>query len=229
MSKNILQSSTETSQFLDRLQSIHSVSVASKVARNKQGQENAKFQNVYEQGKVLGYAEGYASGEAKGIEAGIELGKLEAKSNFEKETSAELEQLKSELERVIQTAEQGIQNWYAESENRLSSLAVEIARKAVFQELETTPEIVLSIAKQTLKEIHGGTQVKLRINPTHINIFESAKTDFLNSVTHIQNLEIIPDDSVQTACIVESDGSIIDARTESYFDRLDEHIQEDAA
>ena len=103
-------------------------------------------------------------------------------------------------------------------------LAIEIARRALGKELEAAPDTVVEIAKTVLAEVTEGASVRVRINPTQTAILESHRAELEARASHIHNLEIIPDHHVDGGCMVESDGGVIDARIQTYLQRLAESM-----
>jgi flagellar assembly protein FliH len=134
-----------------------------------------------------------------------------------------------DLNATLERAQQGVDQWYSEAEQKLAVLAIEIAQRAISQELSINQEAVLQIAKQVLNEVTTGNHVRLRVNPIQTAILDSRREEILQSISHLRNIEIIADPNISDGLIVESDNGVIDARIETYLQRLTDQVTGEAA
>lgn len=167
-------------------------------------------------------AEGFAAGRLEGFQAGHEDGLAQGLREFEQAHQTEIENFRKALVDFVATITPSLDAWYEKAEERLSTLAVEIARRALCQELSVSRDSIIEITRQALQEVRHGTEVRVRVNPIDCSVLEARKTEILESVSSIRELVIVPDLKVVSGCEIETDGGVIDATPESYLARLEE-------
>ncbi len=190
-------------------------------ARQTLRQEAAELYKVSsEQGHATGYQGGYDRGEAAGRQAGQAAGYQEALQKFEEDQAGVLEAYQSDLAHLIKETQRNLDTWYVHAETKLADLALEIARAAIQQELAGGRESVLTITQETLKRVRRGTQVRIRVNPQDVAVLEGHKASFLASLAQIRDIEIVADPETEAGVILETEDGLIDARIETFLDRL---------
>lgn len=225
----MLREAQPTGSFLDQLQSIHAVTESTPAARNTRAQVEKRYQEAFEQGTKLGYIDGYARGEANGIEAGLEIGITRVHEEHEAAHQEQIAAFAQDLSQILTQTQSSIEQWYLDAEKSLASIAVEIARRTIGQELTLNSDAVVTIAKQVLQEVTTGSHVRLRVNPVQSANLDSRREEIAQAVSHIREIEIVSDPSIQNGVIVESESGVVDGRVESYLERLEEEINEEAA
>lgn len=228
-SKNIIRNSGLTGTFMDQLKTTHAVAEATPAAQWNRKQIELKFLEAHTQGAQLGYADGYRRGESNGLEVGLENGITQVRQELEATHQEQIAAFAQDLQATLTTTKAGIEQWYIEAEKRLAALAIEIAQRAIGQELSLNSEAVVGIAQQVLKEVTTGNHIRLRVNPVQSATLDSRREEILQSISHIRDIEIISDPTIQNGVIVESESGVVDGRIESYLGRLVEHISEEAA
>jgi flagellar assembly protein FliH len=228
-SKNIIRDSCLTGNFMEQLQTTRAVAEATPAAQWTRKQIDLKFLEAHTQGAQLGYAEGYRRGESNGLEVGLENGIAQVRQELEASHQEQIAAFAQELHSALTSTQKGIEEWYIEAEQRLAVLAIEIAQRAIGQELTLNSEAVVGIAKQVLQEVTTGNHVRLRVNPIQSANLDSRREEIIQSISHIREIEIVSDPSIQNGVIVESESGVVDGRIESYLGRLVEHITEEAA
>ncbi|MFM9872796.1 MAG: FliH/SctL family protein [Fimbriimonadaceae bacterium] len=228
-SKNILREAVTTGNFMDQLKTIHAVAEATPAAQWTRSQIELKFLEAHTEGARLGYAEGYRRGEANGLNVGLENGVSQVRQELEAAHIEQIAAFSQDLQATLNSTQQGIEQWYIEAEKRLASLATEIARRAIGEELTLNSEAVVSIAQRVLQEVTTGNHIRLRVNPVQTATLDSRREEILQSISHIRDIEIVSDPSIQNGVIVESESGVVDGRIESYLSRIADHISEEAA
>jgi len=165
----------------------------------------AAYDQAVEDGFKLGHAEGFREGARE----------------FEARHHEALQEFRAALTDFVDRAQTGVDEWYVKAEASLTTLAVEIARRALCSELQGSRESVLLIAQQALAEVRHGTEVRVRVNPLDVSILESRRQEILSAVSGVRNLEIVPDLAVASGCEIDTDGGIVDATIETYLTRLE--------
>lgn len=228
-SRNVLRESQPTGSFLEQLQTIHAVTESTPAARNTRQQVEKRYQEAHAQGAQMGFAEGYAKGEAKGIEAGLEIALARVRDENEAAHQEQIAAFAQDLSQILNQTQTSVEQWYADAEISLASLAVEIARRTIGQELSLNADAVITIAKQVLQEVTTGNKVRIRVNPIQSAALDSRREEIAQSVSHIREIEIVCDPSIKNGIIVESESGVVDGRIESYLQRLADDITEEAA
>lgn len=229
LGRNILREFRANGSFLEQLQTTHAVAAQDPAAKLTKNQIDQKFREAHEQGSQLGYAAGFAQGEAKGIEAGLEIGENRIREEHEAAHAEAVAEFSQDLSSLLQDTQRNIDQWYEEAEERLAAIAVEIARRAICQELTINPDVVVSISKQVLHEVTTGNHVRLRVNPVQSATLDARREEIIRSVSHIRDIEVVSDPSIENGIVVESEAGVVDARIETYLHRLADHLTEEAA
>lgn len=229
MSKNIVRDLQTSGSFLDQLQTTRAVAESFPAAQVTRTELKQKFNKAYEDGHLAGYAEGHAQGEAKGMEAGYAVGVAQAHAELDATHAEMIAAFAQDMQAMVTKTQADIAAWYVEAEARLAKLGIEIAQRAISHELLIHPEAVVEIAKDVLREVTNGTSVRLRVNPVQTAVLDSRKDDIIAAISHIRDLEIVGDPSIHNGCVAEGESGVVDGRIETYFGRLAETIDGEAA
>lgn len=206
----------------------------------KKNKEQA-IQLGYHHGRERGHSEGYLAGHQEGIENGYVEGQALAQAEAERALAEGREAIAREKEEIIGSLKQSLEElvdgmhdamraWKQEAAHAHALFGLEVARRAIGQELRLSRESVLEIARLAMSELHQGTEFRVLVNPADIPFLEEHRSDITEVLTHVRGLDIVADRSIVGGCIVESQGGTIDARIEAYLQRLAEHaLREDAA
>ncbi len=144
----------------------------------------------------------------KAMKDAYEKGRAKA----EKETKAAREKAEKELktaEKALQEARRKSKDIVASAENKIIEIAVAVAERLLYKQLELDPEAVTGIVKETMNILDGGEQVELYVNSTDLDVClgyrESLKQDF----KEIIKLDVIADDNIpRGSCRVESESGV---------------------
>lgn len=228
-SRNVIRTPGQYGSFLDRLKSSHEVQESLPAYQNAREQIQVRYEEAYQTGLASGKSEGTRQGYDEGYKAGLVKAEAEIREQHEAALKSELESFTHDLSDFKSTAEQQMDAWYKEAEERLALLAIEIARRALGQDLALSQESVFETAKAVLQESIEGTEFRIRVNVAHAPLLDARKQDLIDAVPHARNIEVVSDPHIQGGCIVETGASSVDARIETYLDRLAESIRGEAA
>ncbi len=215
MSKQILRGDVVTSGFEETLGTVASEAIASH-RRSASAKVQAGLTTIYDKAMAEGHAEGFEAGRAEGAALGL----AEAKAAFEEEHAGAIQEFRAALEGVVARVEGAIEEWYKKTEESISDLAIEVARRALCREMETSRECVLDITRAALTEVRHGTEVRIRVNPFDVGLVDARRDEILAAVSGIRKLEVVGDAKILSGCEIETDGGVIDARIENYMARL---------
>ncbi len=110
----------------------------------------------YEEGFALGEKDGYAAGEQK---AAVLIDRLE-------KTVKEMIVFKEKLVKEVET--------------QVVDLAIAIARKIIIEEVNTRPEVIITIVKEALKKLQRVGTITIKINPALYDLFMKKKSELFD-------------------------------------------------
>jgi flagellar assembly protein FliH len=142
------------------------------------------------------YEEGFASGEKAGFAEGEQKCRLiEAR-------------LKNILDELIYFKEKTAD----ELESQVVDLSVAIAKKVIIEEINTNPEIILTMVKKSLRKMHKVGTVSIKINPAIQDFLMKNKSELI---------DIHPDINIDVDPNVPIDGPHVSSRTEEVITDID--------
>lgn len=111
----------------------------------------------------------------------------------------------------------------AKYEAELVRLAVKIAEKIIGEELRTSPETIVSIARESMRGIRNEQNLTVRVSASEKEQVVR-QLDSLNRELGVgRNVQVIGDSSLSPGgCIVESERGIVDARLKTQLKRLED-------
>lgn len=192
---------------------------------NGEGEEEENsFQRVY----FKEFDSPFDVSEQHGGNGGSVDGKRESLGDIEEEADTEsgnirLEQVLNSLQGALSELEKVKKEVYSNAEKEAVELALAIARKIVCHEVNTSKTVVLSVVKEALKRVVDHKKVKIRVNPSDLNVIKEAKSQFSDFVDNTENITIEEDEAILNGgCVIETDLGEIDARIEKQFQTVEE-------
>ncbi len=116
------------------------------------------------------YEEGFSTGEKAGFAAG------------EQKADILLERLNTILDEIIMFKEKLV----TEMETQVVDLAVAIARKIIIKEMNTRPEVIITIVKEALKKLQKVGTVTIKLNPALYDLFVEKKPELIDIHQYIR-------------------------------------------
>lgn len=183
---------------------------------NSSLQIQEKLEQMKENAIQEGKKEGFQIGQKEGFEVGQKEGFEKVKEEYVDQIQDFADQLQQKSDQVILLVEQ----WYIQAEEELANLAILISKRLIMQELQLSRESILSMVREMLKEVTYGTNVRIYVNPFDVEIIEEHKEGILSKTSHLKDVEIIEDNSIEAGCVLESELGVIDARIENMLRKL---------
>jgi flagellar assembly protein FliH len=181
-----------------------------------------------EEAHAEGYAAGFAEGAAKGYEQGhvkgFQSGYADGTARAERERQELLAEFLLELQGVRDDLQLNIDHWFRESEERMTDLSLVILRTVLHAELQISREVALELVKEALAEVTHSSQARIRINPFDLPVLAQHRDELLTASSSLRGIEFLADPSVTGGCIVETDGGVIDASTDSRLRRFADEL-----
>lgn len=143
-----------------------------------------------------------------------EQGLQEARAQVDSEVNSAVEVLRAKLTNTLNELEQVYGLIAARAEQDLVQLSLAMARKIVHREVQTDPDIVLSLARVALSRLHPRAVATVRLHPDDYLYAHSHRELLSTSCT----VEILADPEIgRGGCIVRSEHGDVDARIEQQF------------
>ena len=115
--------------------------------------------------------------------------------------------------------------FFENSEKEIIDLIFLIAKKVIHREVSTSREIIVSVLRDTVKNISDREGVKIRLNPKDYHYIMEVRPDFLSKFCDIKNTLIEEDEEVrQGGAVIETHSGGIDAGLDHQFDKIKETL-----
>jgi len=179
-------------------------------------------QKAIREGREEGHEEGYGEGYTLGFEEG------------KKQALQELEGLKEEARGKIEEAqlhvEEGRQKSreiVASSEKTVIELALAVAEKLLFEQLDLAPEKVLNIVREAIEKAPDGETVKVFVSEQDYDVClrhaEELKSRFARIRPHFKNIEFFAMEEIpRGSCRVETESGAV----EYFLEKEKEELRE---
>ena len=110
-----------------------------------------------------------------------------------------------------------------QNEEKLITLAVEIARKVIQDEISLQPEIVQRTVEASLKRVSDLEQVVVKVNPLDLDLILPKQESFKALVPDVQNFSIEGAHTIQRGgCIIETNSGSINATIQAQLSIVEE-------
>ena len=174
--------------------------------------------------KEKGYQDGLLMGTAEGKKIGFQ----QAMEIAAEERNQESSQFILDVETMREEFEQAVIQWFENAEEKLTDLAMEAVKKVVAAELQINRTVALQIAQEIMSELTNANQARIRINPNDFALFESHREELSRHSLHVKGIEFVPDHSIGSGVIVETESGVLNATVETRLMLLENEFNEAA-
>lgn len=158
------------------------------------------------------YGKGFAQGEKDGYEYGNKAAQV---------IKGQLERLMEKLEALPSKILEDYREW-------LILTSLQIARRIVKREVQTSPEIVADIAKALLDEAEEHSTLTVYFNPNDLELIEKKIEPAIS--TNKSRFAMKADRNMERGgCRVESALQLLDASLDTRFAKLEQHLLENGS
>jgi flagellar assembly protein FliH len=208
------------------------------VVRKRQEYDPQAFERERAENARRGYEEGYAEGRARGLDDGREEGVREGHAEGYREglaagvaeglqrDEAQREQALAEfaaaLQGQIDTVNARIAAWFSEREEAMAGLAMAAVRRLLSHELQTTRQSAVAIVQDALGELTHATHARIRVSPLDIPILDAHRGALIATAATLRDIDLVPDESIEGGCIVETEGGVVDTRLAVRLEELED-------
>lgn len=232
-SANVFRGDVAAQSFAALLPSV--VPSALQIAVRKEGR-GGRTANEIEQLKQVSMNEGYDEGYSRGLELGLAEGLQKAHAEAYDKAYAEytakndltLLDFARDLDLTVASVLKALEDWTQLTEQKLTDIATEIARRVITAELQSSREAIFGIVREAIAEVTHSDSARIRLNPWDAQSMSDQKEHIIAAARSIRTLEFVEDPEISGGCIIETDGGIIDATIDGKLRQLDEEL-DDAA
>jgi len=128
----------------------------------------------------------------------------------------------TEFNKQILLYEQKIKEMEHQLQKMILPLTLKAAKKIVGRELETSPETIVDIVRQTLKPVVQNHHIKIYVNKKDKETLDKEKQSFRDALEHVETFTIDEREDVSPGgCIIETEAGIINASLENQWRALE--------
>ena len=171
--------------------------------------------------------------EAEAINAAAEIRKKAWDEGYAEACAAartEHQSLLDEARNAIEQCEREEEEYWRDIEPELVRLAVEIAEKIIRNELSTKPEIVLDVARSSIRQVRQRESLRMRVNPADLEMAKTHRTELLETADGVRHLEVVDDRRVDRGgVVIESDDGVLDSRVKTQLSEVEKALSEAAS
>lgn len=158
----------------------------------------------------------------KDVKLYLDNNKEECAKLLKKAEDAGFNQGLTEFNKQILHYEERIKQMEHDLQKTVLPLALKAAKKIVGRELESNPETIVDIVRQTLKPVTQNHHIRIFVSKQDKEILEKKKKDLKAILEHVQTFMIEErEDVTPGGCIIETEAGIINASLENQWRALE--------
>lgn len=152
---------------------------------------------------------GFNVGKEEGIKAGNEV----------------IKRALSEIQDILLEAKHKREEIVKSNQEMVVDLALLIAKKIIKTELTTNKETILKNLTQALKKVRNKEEIKVKVNPVHLEELGTRKREFLAQVSGTEGINFEEDKTIEPGgCIIETNFGLIDATIATQLEIIQETL-----
>jgi len=166
-----------------------------------------------------------------------EIEKQAYESGFQEGQKSALESQIAEVESAVKGLNQAVadiqnlrQEIYHSIEHEVVELALSIARKVVCQEIKTSKDVVVCVAREALSQVEVPGKIKIRLNPADLEFISETREHISGLLHQIDNVTFEAEEGIAAGgCVIETRLGEIDARIEKQFQIVEDKFRSEFA
>ena len=144
------------------------------IERIRQDAFDEGLKQGHEQGYIDGFEKGVTEGKEAGYKEGLELGKKQGEEDIKPLIEEQLLGLRT----ILDSLTAPLNKVDEQAEKQLVNLAVMLAEAVIYQEVKTSPDIILHTLKQSIDALNADQQkVKIHLNPDDLTLIKARYTE----------------------------------------------------
>lgn len=152
-----------------------------------------------------------------------EEGRISALAEAVENQTAQLENLRTQLARVLQDLESQFAQQLGLVEKQAIELAVQISRKIIVDAVELNPEYIVPLIKEAIEQSGTARITRVRVSPEDLEFISLVGIE-----KHVKNSEdtwrFEADPSIKSGCVLDSSAGEIDYQLDKAWERLRDQI-----
>ncbi len=148
-----------------------------------------------------------------------------AEKVLDEKVSKQLAQLVPALRQAVDTISQSRQQWLAHWEKTAIHVSAAMAARAIRRELRQTPELPLTLIRESLELAAGRPDVQLLLNPKDYESLGPQVQKLIAEISRLSAAKVVADPSVSAGgCRVLTKFGVIDQTFEAQLARMEEEL-----
>lgn len=176
-------------------------------------QANQEAEKIREEAREEGYRDGIKKGIVQGYEKGMDEAQKDSQS------------IKESALDMVKQAEEYVEAYYEENEERIIRLAGDIAESIVHKTIDTSSEDLLMLIRPVVQQYRNKKQIIISVHPDNSEFLKN-NIDRLIEDGEKTNFVILKDGNLEkNGCTIENENQIIDLGIKKQIDNILNHIR----
>lgn len=161
------------------------------------------------------------------VEQAKQAGRAEGQRDAERKMLASVNQGLQSVEGVLDELSKFRRELFKEAEEEVLEFVRLMAKKVISKELSLAPEMLKTMVAQAIDLVEREKRISISFNPSDLNIFATAKEDFLKQLPQGTELRVIPDPKIRIAtAFIKTETLQVDVSVESMIDQMMSQVQQ---
>lgn len=176
--------------------------------------------------ELLSAAEGEAAElRQRAHDEGYAAGMVAAQQTIDQRVAALSARLEPLVERVVDSVGAARAQWLAHWETSAVRVATSIAGRVIRREVSRTPQITLTLVRETLELAGGCADIQLRLNPDDLALLRPQIESLVEELVRLGKPEIVADERLEPGgCRLETRFGSIDQTFTAQLDRIEQEL-----
>jgi len=151
---------------------------------------------------------------------------IQGEQNAQKQVQKEAEAIYASAREVLRQAEEIRANIYRETEEELISVAVNIAERLIFRQLDLMPDTIVDIASAACLQAREAKQIVIYVEPDKVDILKARQQEIYAKLFAADRLYIIADPGIKSGCRIETEQGHIDASISTMLQQVESILKD---
>jgi len=151
----------------------------------------------------------------------------QAKAELEQTKTEELAALKQQLEQFMDAIKTEKAEHFSLLEQKALHIALAVAKKILIQTAEVKPDYIVKVIARGIDSLGAENPTRIRVSPTDMEFLEVIGLPPELSAGEL-GIEYVPDESVHSGCVIETDFGEVDLQLEHMWEQVREELFEAA-
>lgn len=156
--------------------------------------------------------------ETEAQEKGYQDGLAQGIQNVQKRFYSEIGKIQEIKNEILQEKEA----LYQQFEKDLVNLAIDVAKKIIYNNLDTDDDVLIRIVESTLEKVQGTAKAQLCVSKQDFSKLTELRSNFLSKLKNLEDIEIIQHDYLEPgSCIIHTESGIIDGSLDTRIEKIE--------